>query len=412
MYDETRSNRSGFLRSSSSCVLWILTTATLGSSAAVDARAQTSAFSPHSISLSAPGGDDGIVEREDTLDVESGSSACWLPNVLLLHADWDDCTVMIEADLTATGLFGTVDVFDAKFATPAQAMIDQYDVVMTWANFFYFQRHRVGSRLANYVDGGGAVVVAMFGHSALNSTLGGRWFSEGYAIIPANGWTSGGPRFLGNVLDPTHPIMNGVTSFDGGSCSCRPTDTSVAPGATRIAEWDDGATLVAVGAPGRVDLGMWPGGFNGCGHDDGWNYSTDGMVLIANALLFAASGVTVPSAVSRNAGPNPASYTASAPTLGGTWTASVDLSLTGHSQALVLGCTDPAQLILGGGQVVLIGGPAVFSLPLTPGPVASWSVPIPNEYALSGCQVFTQAAHVLGVKPFALSNAQDLRVGY
>ena len=41
-----------------------------------------------------------------------------------------------------------------------------------------------------------------------------------------------------------------------------------------------------------------------------------------------------------------------------------------------------------------------------------WSVPIPSDPALACLTVYTQAIHLLGVAPFALSNAQDLFIGY
>ena len=113
----------------------------------------------------------------------------------------------------------------------------------------------------------------------------------------------------------------------------------------------------------------------------------------------------------RNAGSNPASYVASPPVLGSTWTARVDLSLTGHTQAQVLGYAGPATVGLPGGQVVLVGGAKIFSLPLMTVP-ATWSAPIPIDPSLVGQVLYTQAVHIDGVTPFALSNAQDLLIGY
>ena len=126
-----------------------------------------------------------------------------------------------------------------------------------------------------------------------------------------------------------------------------------------------------------------------------------------------ASEATTPAAVTfRNAAANPASYSASAPVIGGQWNASVDLSLTGHSLAQVSAYSAPAMSTLAGGQELLIGGLRRFVLPAKTGPLASWSSMIPNSVALAGVTVYTQAVHLLGVTPYALSNAQDLTVGY
>jgi hypothetical protein len=113
----------------------------------------------------------------------------------------------------------------------------------------------------------------------------------------------------------------------------------------------------------------------------------------------------------RNAGSNPSSYVADTPVLGSPWTASVDLSTTGHSMARIVMHRGFGTFPLGGGQTVLISGPRLLKLPLMSGPTASWSAMIPNDTSLAGFTVYTQALHVFGVSPFALSNAQDLTFG-
>ena len=122
-------------------------------------------------------------------------------------------------------------------------------------------------------------------------------------------------------------------------------------------------------------------------------------------------------AVFRNGGPNPASYDAvTLPVLGGTYTASVDLAgTTGHALAWLVGFATPLYSILGGGQVLLVnvGDPhaELLAQPMRPGPVAVYALPVPNDPALAGFLLATQALHIGGVAPFALSNAQDLVLG-
>jgi len=132
-------------------------------------------------------------------------------------------------------------------------------------------------------------------------------------------------------------------------------------------------------------------------------------------ILTTSSGPcprVLPSATLRNAGSNPLSYSATAPTLGSSWTATVDLTTTGHDFAQLRGFSVPATTTLGGGQVLLGGGPVVFQLPARAGPTAAWEVPIPNDCAVVGLAFPTQAVHFGGPTPFALSNAEDLVVGY
>ena len=65
------------------------------------------------------------------------------------------------------------------------------------------------------------------------------------------------------------------------------------------------------------------------------------------------------------------------------------------------------------GRWSLVGGARGLPAPgevRTPRP--SWTKSIPNDPSLAGFAVYTQAVHVVGVDPFALSNAMDLVVGY
>ena len=141
---------------------------------------------------------------------------------------------------------------------------------------------------------------------------------------------------------------------------------------------------------------------------------SDGM-MSTDTVAITITDRDVPleaSIASRNAGPNADSYTASNPVLGSTWTADVDLNTTGHTMAQVIGHAAPGNNVLNGGQVFLLSGPLVFSLPLQAGPIASWTAPIPTDPSLAGLSLYTQAIHIFGVTPFALSNALDMLVGY
>jgi hypothetical protein len=111
---------------------------------------------------------------------------------------------------------------------------------------------------------------------------------------------------------------------------------------------------------------------------------------------------------------NPASYAMGRPLVGTTVVASVDLSTTGHALALLIGYDTPGEVVLHGGQVLLVadgGSGELLQLGAQPGPLASFSIDIPNEPALCGFQLATQAGHFGGGAPFALSNAQDLVLG-
>ncbi|MEW6198827.1 MAG: PEP-CTERM sorting domain-containing protein [Planctomycetota bacterium] len=193
-----------------------------------------------------------------------------------------------QAKLLGTGQFNSVTIVDCITKTPTLAELLAYDAVITWSNTNYFSGEALGNVLADYVDAGGGVVVAVYANSTTtaNRYLAGRWITGGYEVIPSRSGTTTGQQFLGTILVPGHPIMQGVNTFDGGTSSARPTTVDVTAGSTKIAQWTDGKTLVAVGAnPHRVDLGMYPpsnavsSGF--------WNQTTDGAILMANALTYS-----------------------------------------------------------------------------------------------------------------------------
>ena len=132
-----------------------------------------------------------------------------------------------------------------------------------------------------------------------------------------------------------------------------------------------------------------------------------------NDLYVSGYAVCNPSTVTnRSDAANVDSYVSTAAVIGGTWTATVDLSTTGHSMAILYGQEASANTTLGGGQVLLIdlASPRAFQL-IAAGPLASFSAAIPNDPILCGFEAFTQAGHFGGVSPFALSNAQDLLIG-
>lgn len=116
----------------------------------------------------------------------------------------------------------------------------------------------------------------------------------------------------------------------------------------------------------------------------------------------------------RNGGTNPASYTASAPIIGGFIQADVDVASTGHSFGWIAGYAGPATFTLGGGQTGLVdpssSGELLQLIP-QPGPLAQWQISVPNDPAWCGFTVSTQAAHFGTVFPWVLSNSQDFVLG-
>lgn len=253
----------------------------------------------------------------------------------------------VQNYLMATGFFGSVDIVDVRASTPSLATLQSYAAIITWSNLDYFDSVAMGDVLADYVDAGGGVVVAVYSNTSTSTAryLRGRWQS-GYEVIPAALGVTAGAASLGTVLDPAHPVMQGVNTFHGGTASNRPTTLSLTPGSSVIAQWSDGRTLVAEGPmPGRIDLGMYPPSSN-CSAGF-WTATTDGNLLVANALVYVAgggvgtafcfgdgSGSSCPCGNFGGAGEGCANSTASGAVIASTGSASVaaaNLVLTGAS---------------------------------------------------------------------------------
>ena len=195
----------------------------------------------------------------------------------------------VQNKLLATGEFFSVTVIDAQVVIPTTEELQAFDAVLVWKNTIYSDRVSFGNNLADYVDAGGGVVLAVYeSGGTIDRMLGGRWESEKYYVI-ARSPAQTGLQTMGTVAIPAHPIMRGVTSFNGGDASSRSTTTSLTDGSTLIASWSDGTPLVAtkkIRGAKRVDLGFYPPS-----SDVGyiyWQTDTDGDILMANALKWAA----------------------------------------------------------------------------------------------------------------------------
>jgi len=119
-------------------------------------------------------------------------------------------------------------------------------------------------------------------------------------------------------------------------------------------------------------------------------------------------------------GTNPLSFACSPLHFGGSLSATVFLgATTGHTSALLIAFDSKINILLGGGQrllcVDLSGAGEMFTgsgMGPVAGPTALFSAPVPNDLGLCNMHLSAQAIHFGGVVPFALSNAQDLTVGY
>ncbi len=234
-----------------------------------------------------------------------------LPRVAIVAASSNTANAQNEPRFTdprdkilATGLFSEVAIINATgigdgVGTPPLETLLEYDAIITWSNASYDDAVSMGDVLADYVDAGGGVVVAVFANTSTNSArfLQGRWLSDpGYIAIPqGGGFVDGTAAGLGEVLVEDHPTLEGVASFfnnapigsSGPFGAWRPAELGLTTGSTLVARWTTGETLIAIAPnPAVVELGFHPVSSEvNAGY---WDQTTDGGRIMANALLFVA----------------------------------------------------------------------------------------------------------------------------
>ncbi len=195
----------------------------------------------------------------------------------------------VQNKLIATGFFKAVDVYDLTIVTPTLEQMKGYYAILVYTDDNIVNPTTFGDNLANYVDAGGGVVAAVFATASI--PIEGRFNTDNYWAIQWTDQQEDTQETLGTIFVPDHPIFNGVTSFDGGTASYRPSADSLHPDATRIANWTGPgnipliATRVINGVR-RVDLGFYPPSNDS--RDAFCIKTTDGARIMANALLWVA----------------------------------------------------------------------------------------------------------------------------
>lgn len=207
----------------------------------------------------------------------------------LVHADSPANVTDVSDKLWATGEFDAVWSWSTQLATPSLADLEEFDAVLVWFNSSPVDEELLGDRLAGYVDGGGGVVLAMFSHG-VGGSIGGAIAQEPYVVMTGTANEQGVTESEDLILS-THPVFD-----DGGSLTgpTRATGTAVASGAYVIAKWSGGEPLVATRATvdGRIiGLNFWP--VSSDADVSGWDATTDGAEIMANALVWSTTNVVL-----------------------------------------------------------------------------------------------------------------------
>ncbi len=144
----------------------------------------------------------------------------------------------IQALLLAFSDISVVDIFDTGSGSPTLAELEPYHAVILSNSSPFMDPLGLGNVLADYVDQGGGVIqtIASF-VDGFHFT--GRFMDEGYSAFGL-GVGPIGSGSLG-IFDPSHPIMEGVTSVNGDLLATAP----LTAGAQLVAAWDFGEAFVA-----------------------------------------------------------------------------------------------------------------------------------------------------------------------
>jgi hypothetical protein len=225
-----------------------------------------------------------------------GVAAAVLVDVALLHTDSGRSSSILDVIATLNGTGLSVKEFLVNIATPTLEEIrNTSQSVLVFSGLPFANNGALGDVLADFVDAGGNVVVmysAQISYEGLH--VAGRFQTVGmHAMFSTSFHHNDGPQTMVKVV-PNHPLLESVSSFDGGLYSYRPHALGVAAGALLVANWSTGEALIAVFEPrSKFNGSIVSLGFTPQSSDQGsryWNSSTDGAQIMANAVRLALLG--------------------------------------------------------------------------------------------------------------------------
>jgi len=211
-------------------------------------------------------------------------SFCSSISVLIVHAAPIAYAQDVQRKLST--YFNTT-LYAANTNTPALSDLLGYDVAFVFSDYSFINPTLLGNNLASYVDAGRGVVLGMFDFvsASVGEQVGGR-FTSYMAIVPGIEKSFSQSTLV--ALEPGHPILNGVRSFNGGSSSYRA--GTFHPSADKVAQWNDALPLIGTrtfNGTRRVDLNFYPPSSDA--RSDFWLSSTDGVLIMANSIRWVAA---------------------------------------------------------------------------------------------------------------------------
>jgi hypothetical protein len=139
--------------------------------------------------------------------------------VLMAGSDNDGYQTMIVTGLSGFSDFDSVDWWNIwNIGQPVLSDLTAYDCVVTWSNYPFPDPTAWGNTLADYVDGGGKVILCPFCWNTTTWGIGGDILTSGYSPFTGNSgdWFSGANWELTTPDIPGHYFLTNVNTVACG----------------------------------------------------------------------------------------------------------------------------------------------------------------------------------------------------
>ncbi|KAJ6235163.1 btb (poz) domain-containing 2a-related [Anaeramoeba flamelloides] len=219
--------------------------------------------------------------------------------VALIAADKDmDYVRNVCESLYVSNFVRKIKIFKPHYKTPKFSNLKSFDVAFVYSADENFRSpERLGDLLAQFVEDGGGVVICSINCLDSNDQkqISGRFGNNEFLPFKKSPTIEANSVGLGEISEPSHPILTGVSKFDGGSFSYHIDAQKVNPNSKCIVRWSDGSILAAeriwnhqnTKHFGRITaLNFWPP--NTRIDENCWVEETDGDLLISNSVDYVA----------------------------------------------------------------------------------------------------------------------------
>jgi len=215
--------------------------------------------------------------------------------VLHLSANTKKWIENVRESIMSTGI-KTVESVSVETNTPTLEEMKKFHVVWLDSCRALQNATELGNRLASYIEQGGSVVISSV-HTLRNDegkwVIQGRIRTGGFLPITIGELRQDKKGGLGYIVKREHMIAEGVKSFDGGKMASR-LESSPTEGAEIVIKWDDGLPMIVEKVKDDNERYGVCIALNLRAPDNTvdrkyWDKKTDGALLIANTVEYAAS---------------------------------------------------------------------------------------------------------------------------